>query len=176
MEVLARACSPARPGTRVNPTQCAAAPLRLPCNAACCHPAPCIYPAAYVTTPQALMVVVMEFCDLGALRKALKRRAFVPHGKWTFQTTYVSAPRAARSLPLLRLLAPWACLYAHAHSMDSTDATQHNPGLTGEPAAVASHMHALPCPSPPRSAPCCARPRKSPRAWSTSMTLVSLSW
>ncbi len=29
---------------------------------------------------EALMVVVMEFCDLGALRKALKRRAFVPHG------------------------------------------------------------------------------------------------
>lgn len=44
----------------------------------------------HLSSQEALMVVVMEYCDLGALRKALKRRAFVPHGKWTFQTTYVS--------------------------------------------------------------------------------------
>lgn len=39
---------------------------------------------------EALMVVVMEYCDLGSLRKALKRRCFVPNAKWSFQTTYVS--------------------------------------------------------------------------------------
>ena len=39
------------------------------------------------------MVVVMEYCDLGSLRKALRRRAFLPSAKWPFQTTYVRACR-----------------------------------------------------------------------------------
>lgn len=36
------------------------------------------------------MAVVMEFCDLGSLMRAIKKKAFKPHGKWTYHTTYVS--------------------------------------------------------------------------------------
>lgn len=36
-----------------------------------------------------LMLVVMEWCDLGSLATAVARRKFQPHGKWGFHTTYV---------------------------------------------------------------------------------------
>ena len=39
---------------------------------------------------QAFMVVVMEFCDLGSLLRAISKKAFRPHGKWSYATTYVS--------------------------------------------------------------------------------------
>lgn len=54
-----------------------------------------------LSLPGPVQVVVMEYCDLGALRKALKRRAFVPHGKWTFQTTYVSIQGSMLRQPLV---------------------------------------------------------------------------
>ena len=41
-----------------------------------------------------LMLVVMEWCDLGSLASAIAKRKFQPHGKWAFRTTYVrTAPR-----------------------------------------------------------------------------------
>ena len=36
-------------------------------------------------------MVVMEFCDLGSVLRAVTKKAFRPHGKWTYHTTYVSA-------------------------------------------------------------------------------------
>ncbi|KAI3434599.1 hypothetical protein D9Q98_002667 [Chlorella vulgaris] len=47
---------------------------------------------------EALMVVVMEYCDLGSLRKALKRGAFRPSTKWPFQTTYRALLRTAQEV------------------------------------------------------------------------------
>ena len=32
----------------------------------------------------------MEFCDLGSLLRAVTKKAFKPHGKWSYHTTYVS--------------------------------------------------------------------------------------
>ena len=37
-----------------------------------------------------VIVVVMEFCDLGSLLRAVTKKAFKPHGKWSYHTTYVS--------------------------------------------------------------------------------------
>lgn len=37
-----------------------------------------------------VIVVVMEFCDLGSLLRAVNKKAFKPHGKWSYHTTYVS--------------------------------------------------------------------------------------
>lgn len=37
-----------------------------------------------------VIVVVMEFCDLGSLLRAVHKKAFKPHGKWSYHTTYVS--------------------------------------------------------------------------------------
>lgn len=36
-----------------------------------------------------VIVVVMEFCDLGSLLRAVTKKAFKPHGKWSYHTTYV---------------------------------------------------------------------------------------
>ena len=36
-----------------------------------------------------VIVVVMEFCDLGSLLRAVNKKAFKPHGKWSYHTTYV---------------------------------------------------------------------------------------
>ncbi|PRW57603.1 serine threonine- kinase drkC [Chlorella sorokiniana] len=47
---------------------------------------------------EALMVVVMEYCDLGSLRKALQRKAFRPSTKWPFQTTYRALLRTAQEI------------------------------------------------------------------------------
>ncbi|KAL3138446.1 hypothetical protein ABBQ32_006236 [Trebouxia sp. C0010 RCD-2024] len=59
-----------------------------------------------------VIVVVMEFCDLGSLQRAVNKKAFKPHGKWTYHTTYVRLPilshrvkrnaQAARARALLR--------------------------------------------------------------------------
>ena len=38
---------------------------------------------------QAFMVVIMEYCDLGSLLRAISKKAFKPHGKWSYATTYV---------------------------------------------------------------------------------------
>ena len=38
---------------------------------------------------EVLMVVVMEWCDLGSLATAIRKQRFRPHGKWTFTSTYV---------------------------------------------------------------------------------------
>lgn len=32
----------------------------------------------------------MEYCDLGSLFRAIGKKVFRPHGKWTYHTTYVS--------------------------------------------------------------------------------------
>ncbi len=40
---------------------------------------------------ESVIVVVMEFCDLGSVLRAVTKKAFRPHGKWTYHTTYVSA-------------------------------------------------------------------------------------
>ena len=37
-------------------------------------------------------MVVMEFCDMDTLLRAIKKKAFQPHGKWKQRTTYVRPP------------------------------------------------------------------------------------
>ena len=44
---------------------------------------------ASMTENEAVMVVVMEFCDLWSLQRAISKKAFKPHGKFTDQATYV---------------------------------------------------------------------------------------
>ena len=41
---------------------------------------------------KAVVVVIMEFCDMGTLLRAITKQAFKPHGKWKLHTTYVSPP------------------------------------------------------------------------------------
>ena len=43
---------------------------------------------------EAMMVVVMEFCDLWSLQRAISKKAFKPHGKFTDQATYVCLVQA----------------------------------------------------------------------------------
>ena len=38
---------------------------------------------------EVLMVVVMEWCDLGSLAASIRKQRFRPHGKWPFKSTYV---------------------------------------------------------------------------------------
>ncbi len=45
---------------------------------------------------QAFMVVIMEYCDLGSLLRAISKKAFRPHGKWSYVTTYVSMRMPSR--------------------------------------------------------------------------------
>lgn len=40
---------------------------------------------------EAMMVVVMEFCDLQSLHRAITKKVFKPHGKFSKQATYVSS-------------------------------------------------------------------------------------
>lgn len=49
-----------------------------------------------------LMLVVMEWCDLGSLAIAIAKRKFQPHGKWGFHTTYVRTSGPTRSEPSYR--------------------------------------------------------------------------
>ena len=42
-------------------------------------------------------MVVMEFCDMDTLLRAIQKKAFQPHGKWSAHTTYVSAAEGPRS-------------------------------------------------------------------------------
>ena len=42
-----------------------------------------------------VIVVVMEFCDLGSLMRAVTKKAFKPHGKWSYHTTYVRPSQCA---------------------------------------------------------------------------------
>ena len=49
---------------------------------------------------EAMMVVVMEFCDLWSLQRAISKKAFKPHGKFTDQATYVSQTKLLGNLPL----------------------------------------------------------------------------
>ena len=55
---------------------------------------------------KAVVVVIMEFCDMGTLLRAITKQAFKPHGKWKLHTTYVRAlhqlPAAAKASALLR--------------------------------------------------------------------------
>lgn len=53
---------------------------------------------------KAVVVVIMEYCDMGTLLRAIAKQAFKPHGKWKLHTTYVShlplffdAPHAQRA-------------------------------------------------------------------------------
>ena len=45
--------------------------------------------------PGAMMVVVMEFCDLQSLHRAITKKVFKPHGKFSKQATYVSRPQSS---------------------------------------------------------------------------------
>ena len=40
---------------------------------------------------EAVTVVVMEFCDLQSLHRAIMKKVFKPHGRFTRQATYVSS-------------------------------------------------------------------------------------
>ena len=59
---------------------------------------------------KAVVVVIMEFCDMGTLLRAITKQAFKPHGKWKLHTTYVSSPhphcshhhRQPRTIPASR--------------------------------------------------------------------------
>lgn len=64
--------------------------------------------ALHLRPDEALLVVVMEHCDLGSLQRALRRRAFLPSEKWPFRATF----RA-----LLRTAAEIAKGMAYCHSM-----------------------------------------------------------
>ena len=48
---------------------------------------------------KAVIVVVMEFCDMDTLLRAIQKKAFQPHGKWSAHTTYVSYPGMAAPCP-----------------------------------------------------------------------------
>ena len=48
---------------------------------------------------KAVIVVVMEFCDMDTLLRAIQKKAFQPHGKWSAHTTYVSYPVLAAPRP-----------------------------------------------------------------------------
>lgn len=54
-----------------------------------------------------MIVVVMEYCDMDTLLRAIKKKAFQPHGKWKQRTTYVR-PHAGSSL-LPTHPAYWCC-------------------------------------------------------------------
>ncbi|KAL3143112.1 hypothetical protein ABBQ38_003385 [Trebouxia sp. C0009 RCD-2024] len=45
-----------------------------------------------------VIVVVMEFCDLGSLLRAVNKKAFKPHGKWSYHTTYRALLRTAQEI------------------------------------------------------------------------------
>ncbi|DBA71006.1 TPA: hypothetical protein ACH3X2_011438 [Trebouxia sp. C0005] len=45
-----------------------------------------------------VIVVVMEFCDLGSLMRAVNKKAFKPHGKWSYHTTYRALLRTAQEI------------------------------------------------------------------------------
>ncbi|KAK9808759.1 hypothetical protein WJX72_003116 [[Myrmecia] bisecta] len=47
---------------------------------------------------RAVMVVVMEYCDLGSLMRAVTKKAFKPHGKWSYHTTYRALLRTAQEI------------------------------------------------------------------------------
>jgi len=55
-----------------------------------------------------VIVVVMEFCDLGSLMRAVNKKAFKPHGKWSYHTTYVSHVIALMTLSLFHLVLQWS--------------------------------------------------------------------
>lgn len=59
-------------------------------------PRPATTRTHFLTAPlqgqDTVIVVVMEFCDLGSLQRAVNKKAFKPHGKWTYHTTYVRLP------------------------------------------------------------------------------------
>ncbi len=46
----------------------------------------------------------MEFCDLGSLMRAVNKKAFKPHGKWSYHTTYVSHTPTLMTLSLFHLV------------------------------------------------------------------------
>ncbi|KAK9833636.1 hypothetical protein WJX74_001172 [Apatococcus lobatus] len=47
---------------------------------------------------QAFMVVIMEYCDLGSLLRAISKKAFKPHGKWSYATTYRACLRTVQEV------------------------------------------------------------------------------
>lgn len=47
---------------------------------------------------QALVVVVMEYCDLGSLSRAIKRKTFKGSTKWSWQTSYRALLRTAQEI------------------------------------------------------------------------------
>jgi len=55
-----------------------------------------------------VIVVVMEFCDLGSLMRAVNKKAFKPHGKWSYHTTYVSHVITLMTLSLFHLVLLWS--------------------------------------------------------------------
>ncbi|KAK9812523.1 hypothetical protein WJX73_005727 [Symbiochloris irregularis] len=47
---------------------------------------------------KAVVVVIMEFCDMGTLLRAIAKQAFKPHGKWKLHTTYRALLRTAQEV------------------------------------------------------------------------------
>lgn len=47
---------------------------------------------------KAVVVVIMEFCDMGTLLRAITKQAFKPHGKWKLHTTYRALLRTAQEV------------------------------------------------------------------------------
>eukprot|EP00884_Botryococcus_braunii_P009555 jgi/Botrbrau1/18600/Bobra.0367s0041.2 len=46
----------------------------------------------------AVVLVVMEFCDVGSLHRAIQKKSFKPHGPWGFQLTYRALLRTAQEV------------------------------------------------------------------------------
>lgn len=51
-----------------------------------------------LTSTEALLVVVMEHCDLGSLQRAIQRRAFLPSAKWPQHVTFRALLRTAAEI------------------------------------------------------------------------------
>lgn len=51
-----------------------------------------------LTETEALLVVVMEHCDLGSLQRALQRKAFLPSAKWPQHATFRALLRTAAEI------------------------------------------------------------------------------
>ncbi len=60
-----------------------------------------------------VIVVVMEFCDLGSLLRAVNKKAFKPHSKWSYHTTYVSHKAFCKVWLQQQQHEPDSCAFQH---------------------------------------------------------------
>jgi len=76
-----------------------------------------------------VIVVVMEFCDLGSLMRAVNKKAFKPHGKWSYHTTYVSHIIALMTPSFFSLVLQWS-VHSPAQTSPCCSSAQRHLGFT----------------------------------------------